>query len=70
VAIDGKVIRGSLKAGEKQAIVHAVSHESRIDVAQAQQVGDKSSEIPVVRELLKETGLEANKISLDASLQP
>ena len=66
VAIDGKVMRGSLKAGEKQAIVHAVSHESRIDVAQAQQVGDKSSEIPVVRELLKETGLEANKISLDA----
>ncbi|NOR79378.1 MAG: ISAs1 family transposase [Methyloprofundus sp.] len=66
VAIDGKVMRGTLKPGEKQAIVHAVSHESRIDVAQAQQVGDKSSEIPVVRELLKETGLEANKISLDA----
>ena len=66
IAIDGKVMRGSLKSGEKQAIVHAVSHESRMDVAQARQVGDKSSEIPVVRELLKETGLEMKKISLDA----
>ena len=53
-----KVMRGTLKSGEKQAIIHAVSHESRIDVAQARQVGDKSSEIPVMREFLKETGLE------------
>jgi hypothetical protein len=29
-------------------------------------VGDKSSEIPVMREFLKETGLEKAKISLDA----
>ena len=35
-------------------------------VAQAQQVGDKSSEIPVVRGLLKDTGLDAKKVSLDA----
>jgi len=35
-------------------------------VAQARQVGDKSSEIPVTRELLKDTGLEAKKVSLDA----
>jgi len=66
IAIDGKVMRGTLKSGDKQAIVHAVSHESRMDVAQAQQVGDKSSEIPVVRDLLKHTGLEAKKVSLDA----
>ncbi len=33
VSADGKVLRGTLKSGEKQAIIHAVSHESRIDVA-------------------------------------
>lgn len=66
IAIDGKVMRGTLKSGEKQAIIHAVSHESRIDVAQARQAGDKSSEIIVARELIKEAGLENHKISLDA----
>jgi predicted transposase YbfD/YdcC len=66
IAVDGKALRGTLKAGEKQAIVHAVSHESRIDVAQARMVGEKSSEITVVRDFLKETGLEQKKISLDA----
>ena len=66
ISADGKVMRGTLKSGEKQAIIHAVSHESRIDVAQARQAGDKSSEITVMREFLKETGLENAKISLDA----
>jgi len=66
LAIDGKVMRGTLKSGEKQAIIHAVSHESRIDVAQACQAGDKSSEITVTRKFLKETRLENHKISLDA----
>jgi len=35
-------------------------------VAQARQSGDKSSEIPVVRELLKKSRLESQKVSLDA----
>ena len=65
-AIDGKVLRGCLKSGEKEAIVHAVTHDSRTEVAQARQSGDKSSEIPVVRELLSASGLEERKISLDA----
>jgi len=65
-AIDGKVLRGTLKGGEKQAIVHAVSHETRSEVEQARQSGTKSSEIPIVRELLKQTGLESQKITLDA----
>ncbi len=43
-----------------------VSHESRIDVAQACQAGDKSSEITVMREFMKDTGLEKAKMSLDA----
>ena len=66
VAIDGKVLRGCLKSGEKQAIVHAVTHDSRTEVAQARQSGDKSSEIPVVRELLSASGLVMRKITLDA----
>jgi predicted transposase YbfD/YdcC len=66
IAVDGKVLRGTLKSGEKQGLVHAVSQDSRIDVAQARMVGDKSSEITVVRDFIKETGLEQKKISLDA----
>lgn len=66
ISADGKVLRGTLKSGEKQAIIHAVSQESRIDVAQACQAGDKSSEITVMREFMKESGLEKSKISLDA----
>jgi len=65
-AIDGKVLRGSLKSGEKEAIIHVVSHESRTEVTQCRQSGDKSSEITVVRDLLEKTGLEQHKISLDA----
>ena len=66
IAVDGKTLRGTLKSCEKQAVVHAVSHDSRIDVAQARQVGEKSSEITVVRDFLKDTGLEKKKITLDA----
>jgi predicted transposase YbfD/YdcC len=66
IAADGKVLRGTLKSGEKQAVIHAVSHDSRIDVAQARQVGDKTSEITVMRDFLKETGLGKHNISLDA----
>jgi len=65
-AIDGKALRGTLKSGEKEAIVHVVSHDSRTEIAQCRQSGDKSSEITVVRDLLKTTGLDSHKISLDA----
>jgi predicted transposase YbfD/YdcC len=65
-AIDGKALRGSLKSGEKEAIIHVVSHDSRTEVTQCQQSGEKSSEITVVRELLEKTGLDHHKISLDA----
>jgi hypothetical protein len=66
VAIDGKALRGTLDAGEKQNLILAVVHDTREVVAQARQCGDKSSEIPVVRELLKDSGLEKQKLSLDA----
>jgi hypothetical protein len=48
-AVDGKFLKGTPKNAEKQAVIHAVAHESRIDVAQAKQVGNKSSEITTVR---------------------
>ena len=66
VAIDGKVLRGTLKSGEKQTLVHAVTHDSRTELAQARQCGNKSSEIPVVRHLLKQSGLDKQKVTLDA----
>ena len=66
VAIDGKVLRGTVGSGAKQAVVLAVSHQSRTVLAQAPMKGRKASEIPVVRELLKRSELEAQKVSLDA----
>ena len=65
-AIDGKALRGSLKSGEKEAIIHVVAHDSRTEVTQCRQSGEKSSEITVVRQLLAKTGLDRHKISLDA----
>ena len=66
VAVDGKTLRGTLDAGEKQSLVLAITHDTREIVGQARQIGSKSSEIPVVRTLLQETGLEKQKVSLDA----
>jgi len=65
-AIDGKALRGTLKSGEKEAIIHVVSHDSRTEVTQCRQSGEKSSEITVVRDLLEKTGLDHHKISVDA----
>ena len=66
VAIDGKVLRGTLASGDKQSVVVAVSHARRTLLAQAPMKGSKTSEIPVVRDLLKHSQLEAHKVTLDA----
>lgn len=66
VAVDGKALRGTLDAGDKQNVVMAVAHATRECLAQAPQCGDKSSEIPVVRTLLNDSGLEKQKVTLDA----
>jgi predicted transposase YbfD/YdcC len=66
VAIDGKVLRGTLASGDKQSVVFAVSHASRTLLAQAPMHGSKASEIPVVRDLLTHSQLEARKVTLDA----
>jgi hypothetical protein len=65
-AVDGKFLKGTPKNAQKQAVIHAVAHDSRIDVAQAKQVGNKSSEITTVRKFIKETGLENQNLTLDA----
>ena len=65
-AIDGKALRGSQCGEDKQSLVLAVEHETRETVAQARQIGTKSSEIPVVRTLLSESKLEAQNTTLDA----
>lgn len=66
VALDGKTLRGTIKSGNKQAVLLAVTHETRRILAQAKMNGPKSSEIPAVRQLLKDSGLEKQKVSLDA----
>ena len=66
VAIDGKVLRGTLASGDKQSVVFAVSHASRTFLAHAPMQGSKASEIPVVRDLLTHSQLEAHKVTLDA----
>lgn len=66
VGIDGKVLKGTIGSGDKQSVVLAVSHQSRTLLAQAPMKGSKASEIPVVRQLLKNTQLEAQKVTLDA----
>ena len=66
VAIDGKVLRGTLASGDKQTVVLAVSHVSRTLLAQAPMQGSKASEIPVVRDLLTHSQLEAHKVPLEA----
>ena len=65
-AIDGKGLRGTLASGDKQAVVLAVRHGSRTLLAQAPMTGSKASEIPVVRDLLQASGLEAQNVTLDA----
>lgn len=66
VAIEGKVLRGTLASGDKQSVVFAVSHASRTLLAHAPMHGSKASEIPVVRDLLKHSQLEARQVPWDA----
>jgi hypothetical protein len=55
-----------LDAGDKQNLILAVIHDTREVIALAQQCGGKSSEIPIVRELLRDSGLEKQKVMVDA----
>jgi len=63
-ALDGKTLCGI--PGSKDRVLLAVSHTERKIVAQKPMQGVKESEIPAVREMLAETGLEKGKATLDA----
>ena len=67
-ALDGKELRGSIEKGGTRgaAVVQAVAHENCRTVAQDYYAGDKESEVPTLRKILKESGLASQKISLDA----
>lgn len=67
-ALDGKELRGSIAPGATRgtALVQAVSHAEQQVVAQEYYAGEKESEVPLVRQLLQEGGLGAQKVSLEA----
>jgi predicted transposase YbfD/YdcC len=67
-ASDGKELRGSIKKGSKrgQAIVQIVRHSNREVVGQNFYDGKKESEVPAVKELLEQTKIKTQKVSLDA----
>ena len=67
-ATDGKELRGSIEKGSKRgvAIVQVVRHENREVVGQTFYNGKKESEVPTVKKLLAESGVEKQKVSMDA----
>jgi predicted transposase YbfD/YdcC len=68
VAIDGKTLRGSQKQGAPGAhLLSAFAHRLGLTLAQ-QAVADKTNEIPVVLELLRQVVLEGRVMTMDALL--
>jgi len=67
-AIDGKELRGSIQPGHTrgEACVSALAHDSQEVTNQAYYNGGKQSERPVVGQLLNDTGLYNQKLTLDA----
>ena len=65
---DGKELRGSISTGSKRGdcIVQIVRHSNREVVGQRFYNGQKESEVPTVKELLEQTKIKGQKISLDA----
>ena len=67
VALDGKDVRGASKQidGERRMMVAAVEHGTGLVLGQVQ-VGDKTNEIPAVRELTRALDLGGRVVTLDA----
>lgn len=65
---DGKELRGSILSGDKRggAIVQIVRHSDRKTYEQSYYNGTKESEKPCLRELLKSSGANSQKVSMDA----
>ena len=65
-AVDGKELRGCGSGENRHAVLLAVGHDSKEEIAQMPQTGPKDSETVRVRSLLAESGLARNKVTLDA----
>ena len=67
VALDGKDVRGASRrtGGGRRTMVAAVEHGSGLVLGQVQ-VGDKTNEIPAVRELTRALDLSGRVVTLDA----
>ncbi len=67
-ALDGKELRGSIQTDHTrgEVCVSALAHDSQEIANQAYYNGAKESERPTVRQLLNETGLYNQKLTLDA----
>ncbi len=68
LVVDGKQLRGTIKAGRKQASVQIVSvwaQGERICLAQSQ-IGDKTNEITAIPALLKPLRITGAVVSIDA----
>jgi predicted transposase YbfD/YdcC len=68
IAVDGKTLRGSQKQGAPGAhLLSALAHRLGLTLAQ-QAVADKTNEIPVVLDLLRQVVLEGRVVTMDALL--
>lgn len=67
-AIDGKELRGSIASGNKrgEACVSLVAHATEAIAGQTYYNGHKESERPAVAQLLTNTAMQSQKITLDA----
>ncbi len=69
-AVDGKSLKGTIvdptQAHDHERLVLIVGHTSHDILEQQRFSGAKESEVTVVRDLLEQTGLVGDKISLDA----
>lgn len=66
ISIDGKTLKRSFDGDEKAVqLLSAITHDTEVVVAQ-KEVGSKTNEIPVLRELLEPMDIEGNIITADA----
>jgi predicted transposase YbfD/YdcC len=68
IAVDGKTLRGSQKQGAPGAhLLSALAHRLGVTLAQ-QAVADKTNEIPVMLDLVRQLILEGRVVTMDALL--
>jgi predicted transposase YbfD/YdcC len=67
-SVDGKELRGSIAVSHRrgEACVSALNHDTGQIISQLYYSGTKDSEQPAVRQLLTESGLAGQKLTLDA----